>query len=379
MRTSRLIGTAYLIFCGLLFVSVAMGWLATSAPIALFPAPTPAPGDTVRIQIAYSSEKERWLKQALAAWQATNPQVDGSPIQVELVPAGSQDMVARIEDGSLKPAAVLPASSLQVAQLNASMGAIVADSQALVYTPLVVVAWNDPAAPAGRLASSDGALWQTIHDSVLKGDRTFLFGQTLPDTSNSGLQTLLLMAYAFHNQRSGLAPTDITNSEFQEWLRAYVQKVERFSTSTGSLMDDMIRFGPSRYSAVTVYEVSALERMNNARNSWGELHIVYPPANLWSDHPFAVVNADWTTPDQRTAATQFRSFLLAQEQQQQAVQFGFRPTNPDVALDGAESPFTRYAANGVQLDPGPIVEPPSAETIDALLDFWAELKPLARR
>ncbi len=395
MRTSRFIGIGFLVLCALIVLAVAQGWLSSSAPLAIFPTAVPAPtntpnpADVVTVELIYSTEKEQWLKEAVAAWQATGPTVDGRPIQVRLVGAGSQEIVAGLADGSLRPTAISPASSLQIRQINAvtieGQQNIAADAQPLVYTPLVVVGWKPAAAadqsPMGSLEQGQAALWRTLQQQVVAhaADRTFLFGQTAPDSSNSGLATLVLMAYAYHNKTSGLTVADIQDAGFQRWLTDYVRNVERFGESTGTFMQDMIRFGPSRYTALVSYEATALEYLSSAKNRWGELELIYPPANLWSDHPLAILSAPWVTQQQRDAAQQLRAFLLTTPQQQAAVTFGFRPTDPSVALDGADSPFQQYASYGVKPSINQLVEDPSAEVVNALMDLWMQLKPLVRQ
>ncbi len=385
MGKSRLIAIGFLVICGLLVAAVSQGWLRSSAPLAIFPTPLPPtvnPADALTIEVVYSSDKQQWLREAVARWQETSPQVDGRPIQVVLRPEGSQLIVTELQSGALKPTAISPASTLQITQINAATiegkPNIAQDSQPLVFTPLVIVAFKD--SPADAL-NSDVNLWSMVHQQVLVAQRSqkLLFGQTSPTLSNSGLQTLLLIAYAYHNKTSNLTPADINNPEFVAWLTEYAKNVEKFGDSTGTFMTEMIQFGQSRYAAAAVYESTAIENIQPAINRQRELRFIYPPANLWSDHPFAVLDAPWVSAEQRDAARQLRDFLLSTEQQQEAVRFGFRPSDPDVAIDGADSPFVKYAAAGVQRDIPSLVADPSAETIEALLSLWRTLEPQVRK
>ena len=138
------------------------------------------------------------------------------------------------------------------------------------------------------------------------------FGHTSPLTSNSGTQTLLLLAYGFYNKTSKLSGDDILNPAFQRWLTEGEQGVTEFGDSTGSFMTNMVRFGPSKYDVVAVYENLALQDVETAQGRWGQsIHIYYPPATLLSDHPYVTLQAPWTTPEQRAAAAHFRDFLLS--------------------------------------------------------------------
>lgn len=385
MGKSRLIAVGFLVLCGLLIGAVSQGWLRSSAPLALFPTPVPPtvnPADAVTIEVVYSTEKKLWLTEAIARWEATNPQVNGRPIKVTLRGEGSQAIVAGLQDGTLRPTAVSPASTLQITQINAATienkQAIAQDAQPLVFTPIVIVAFRD--SPADAL-KADPQLWKMVQQQVTVAERNkkLLFGQTSPISSNSGLQTLLLMAYAYHNKTRDLTPADINNAEFRAWLGEYAANVEKFGDSTGTFMIEMIQFGPSRYGAAAVYESTAIENIQKAKNRLAELRIIYPPANLWSDHPFALLDAPWVSSEQRDAARQLRDFLLTTEQQQAAVRFGFRPSAPDVAIDAADSPFGQYEQYGVKRDIPILVADPSAETIATLLDLWRSLEPTVRR
>jgi Ca-activated chloride channel homolog len=51
-----------------------------------------------------------------------------------------------------------------------------------------------------------------------------------------------------------------------------------------------------------------------------------------SDHPFVILNAPWVDANLRAAAEAYRDFLLARPQQERALQLGFRPADPQIAL-----------------------------------------------
>ena len=391
MQKARIVGVVFLLICGLVIAAVAQGILGGRAPLALFPTPqpkatnTPNAADAVVVQLVYSSDKKQWLTEALSAWQATNPQVNGRAVRIDLVDAGSQQIINDVIAGKTKPTMVSPASTMQITQLNAATvdgkQNIAADAQSLVLTPLVIVAWKDanPNAPVEQLKTGDPQLWQNIQKAVSSGKRDFLFGQTAPSISNSGLQTFMLMAATFHG-KSSVTAADIQDPKFVEWLTTYAKNIEKFGDSTGTFMEDMVRFGPSRYAAVAVYESNALERIQAANNRWGDIRMIYPAVNIWSDHPLAILDASWVNADQRAAAAQFRDFLLAQPQQEAAVRAGFRPANPDAGLDIADSPFTKYKDQyGVQIAPASVINDPDAATIQAILDLWKQLEPQVRR
>jgi len=205
------------------------------------------------------------------------------------------------------------------------------------------------------------------------------FGHTSPLTSNSGAQTLTLLAYAFQNKSSGLTSADVNSPEFAQWLAEIEGSVASFGDSTGTFMNDIIAKGPSQYDFGVVYENLALQSMDAAQQRQGQpLRIFYPPATLFGDHPFAVVDGAWAKPEERAAAIVFRDFLRSDAIQKLALQYGFRPADPNVAItsDDASNPFKKYAPNGVQIAIAQQAEVPSAEVVSSLLELWENrIKP----
>ncbi|WP_110514931.1 substrate-binding domain-containing protein [Herpetosiphon llansteffanensis] len=387
MRKAWVVAVGFFIICAFVVGAVSNGWLDSSAPLAILPTrmpSTPDPSQAIKLQVVYSSEKDIWLKQTVNTWLATKPTVDGKPIQVELIARGSQEIVSQLQAGSLRPTAISPASSLQITQINAAQidgkTNLAADTQPLLISPLVLVAYEG--SPASKLVKSqDAQFWQALHDGVLLPQRSqkILLGQTSPTTSNSGFQAWVLMAYAYHNKANGLTAADISDPKFVEWLQGYAKNVEQFAESTGSLMLKMVQVGPSTYGAAVVYESTALEYLPKAQGRFGKLMLLYPPQNLYSDHPLAILDASWSSVDQREAAGLLREFLLEKDQQTMAVQQGFRPVDPDVAIDTADSPFVKYQSAGVQLSIANLAAEPDAATIKAVLDLWNSIEPSVKR
>jgi len=125
---------------------------------------------------------------------------------------------------------------------------------------------------------------------------------------------------------------------------------------------------------VTVYEATAIEQAQNAVGRYGELRVYYPPAILWSDHPFCVLNADWVTAQKTEASKLFIDYLTGKQAQELALmKYGFRPVDTSIKLEQAGSPFDRYAANGFLSDLSGIseVEIPAGNVLNTLRDFWS--------
>jgi len=355
------------------------------------PTPGPAGGAEVALTFEYSTEKRDWLEAAIAEFHKANP-----TIHVKLVGKGSLDSANAILDGSDKPVLWSPADSL-VANLLASdwqtknQAALFpatgdAGPQPLLLTPLVFVVWEerakvlvDPGAAAGQLS------WKTIRKAVtspkgwagLGGKPGWGFvtlGHTDPNKSNSGLQTLALMAYEHFNTTSGLTVEQLLDPKFQDFVKDIERGVPHFEASTGTFMTDMIRFGPSKYDIAVVYESLAVSQLENAQGRWGSLHIYYPPVTIWSDHPVVLLDAPWVTPAQRTAGAQVIAFLRSTAMQRTALAFGFRPADTSVPMKTeGTNPFTRSAQYGLSLELPPAAQPPDGAVVRNLLMMWSRV------
>jgi len=385
LRLSRIIASGYIAICLIaLALSALIGPLGY-APFPLVRAPARLP---ITVTIWYSTEKRAWLEAAKQQFESTNPTTSGRPIQVQLKGLGSGEMAHRVFNqnwgSDTPPTAIIPASSLWLDMLNVPILRSGADApQPLVSTPLVVVAWDDRAKALWPNGPQD--LWKDLHDAMADpagwkahGGKDVWgpvkFGHTLPPTSNSGTQTLLLLAYAYHSKSSGLTSADVNNPAFVQWLGEIESGATSFGDSTGTFMDDIVLSGPSKYDFAVVYENLALRSMDAAKQRQGQpLRIYYPPATLLSDSPFAVPEGNWATADERAAAIVFRDFLRSSAIQQLALQYGFRPSNPNVDINGgdaASNPFKKNSLNGAQVAITPLADIPPADVITALLEVW---------
>jgi Ca-activated chloride channel family protein len=326
---------------------------------------------------------------AVERFRATNPRLDGHPIELDLKKMGSREMYLDVLDGAEQPDLISPASSLQISLLEdlsaSKFGRPVVDSQntetchPVLETPLVLVAWKER---ADVLWGEDpnSHLWLRLHEAVTSETWDnyghpewgyIKFGQTDPLRSNSGFQTLVLMTYNYFDKASGLSGGDVLDPGYQAWYSDFGRNVAKFGDSTGTFMEEIVAYGPSLYDLVAVYESTAIEQAENALGRYGELQVYYPPVTHLSDHPFCVLQAEWVTPQEARAAQMFVDFLTGPEMQEVALlQHGFRPVDRDISLDQAGSPFQRYAANGLRIDLPPEVETPPGSVLNTMLDFW---------
>lgn len=352
------------------------------------------PPEPVVVSVLYSTEKEAWLNEVIIDFEKTNPTIDGHPVKIELQKMGSWEINAAVIDGTSQPVIVSPASFLQIAALQDSstlkFGSPLvnpADKSAcrsVLMTPLVLVAWKERADVLW--GSQPGkSLWKDLHNALTdpQGWAAYnhpewgyvKFGHTDPLKSNSGFMTILLMTYGYYGKTANLDAANIlSNTEYQKWFLETEASIGQFEYSTGPLMEKMVVYGPSTFDIVAVYEATAIEQAENAVGRYGDLRVYYPPAALWSDHPFCIVNGDWVTAQQSEAAKLFIDYLTTKPAQEIALlKYGFRPVDPSIPLEQTGSPFDRYAANGFRSDLSgiPDVEIPSGNVLNTLRDFWS--------
>ncbi|MFZ5891083.1 MAG: extracellular solute-binding protein [Myxococcota bacterium] len=359
---------------------------AANAPNAPNAPPTPA-AQTTRISFMYGSEKKTWLVEALSRFAKAHPE-----ITVDVAEKGSLDMVQAMLDQNARPTLISPADDVALnlltsdwrqkygSDLVATDGA--AKAVPLVLTPLVLVAWEDRA----RVISTNQQelTFKRLHAAVDspkgwpgvggKPDWGFVkLGHTNPTRSNSGLQALILMAYEFQKKRAGLEIKDVIDEKFQTFVKGLERGVTKFGDSSGTFMEEMVLYGPSKYDVVVTYENLAIQHIPNAQGRWGNLRVFYPSQTMWSSHPIAVLQGDWVTAGQRAAAQTLIAFLREKPEQQRALALGFRPANPEVNVLGenADSPFQRAQAFGVRTDLGSVVEAPPGPVVRNLMEMWA--------
>ncbi len=115
--------------------------------------------------------------------------------------------------------------------------------------------------------------------------------------------------------------------------------------------------------------------MENAQGRWGNLRVYYPETTLWSDHPAAVLRAEWVTDAQRQAARTFIRFLRSRPRQERTLTYGFRPADPAVPIrtGDAQNPYTRLAQYGIKVEIPPVATPPDGPVIRNMLTMWSRV------
>jgi Ca-activated chloride channel family protein len=346
-------------------------------------------GKTVTVSIIYGSEKQAWLEPLVEQYnQAKHQTADGATIIVEATPMGSIESVRGIIDGTLQPTVWSPASSIYVPVANAEWRKNHADDLVtgtphdLVLSPVVIAMWQPmaealgwPNTPLGwadlaALATSDEG-W-AAYGYPEWGN--FKLGHTHPDFSNSGIVSIISEAYAGAGKPRDLTLEDLKTPELATFMEEVESSIIHYGSSTGFFATRMFENGPSYLSAAVMYENLVVDQeTKRLAGQVSQIPVValYPKeGTFWSNHPYAIVNAPWVTDEQRAAAQDFETFLLAEPQQRNAIQLGFRPADPAIALT---SPLD--AQHGVDIaQPQTVLEIPRAEVIQGVVDLWRQTK-----
>jgi Ca-activated chloride channel family protein len=346
-------------------------------------------GKEVKIEIVYGSEKQEWLEPLITSFNDSHFKTkDGSQIKVVGTPLGSIESIEGILNGSLKPTVWSPASSLYLPVANDewrkthSEDIFSENPKDLVLSPVVIAMWK-PMAEA--LGWPDKALgWEDIAKLAISDTGwsdlgypewgVFKFGHTHPNYSNSGLVSVIAQAYAGSHKQKDLSLTDLDKPELIKFVSDVQTSVIHYGSSTGFFASRMFERGPSYLSASVLYEnlvvSQEVKRLNGKSNQLPVVAIYPKEGTFWANHPYVILNSEWVNPTQKEAAIVFRDFLLDKPQQQKAIEFGFRPADPSIALS---SPLDSSHGMDVQ-QPKTVLEIPSAPVIQGVIQLWKKVK-----
>ncbi len=340
--------------------------------------------DTLSITVLYSPEKQAWFEAQVQAFNERELEVAGQRVMVAAEAMDSGEALEAILAGERAPTVWSPASTLWIPLLNQRwQEAVGADEplaiypEPLVISPLVIAMWQEQAQAMGHPDRSLG--WQEIISATLDPRGwgayghpewgAFKLGHTNPYFSNSGLLSVAAEGYAAAGKVRDLTPADLRRPD----TRAYVQQIEQaiihYGESSEYFAQQMADRG-SAYASAAVLEEHTVVRLNSGR--YGRLPqplvAIYPrEGTFWSDHPYVILRGDWVSPEEQSAALAFRQFLLSAEPQQEALEAGFRPADTSIPLANS---LIGPALGVDPFQPQTVLEVPSADTLEALLETW---------
>ncbi len=344
----------------------------------------------VTVRVITALPVEPWVRAAAEEFNAAQRTVDGAVVTVEIIAMDGLTALGRWDrnDFGALPAGVRPEdlSEAERAALDDFPTAWIPDSRYLVELsnasykerlgrdvfltdgqyrarPIAIslFTWGIYASRAQVLEDEFGDVnWTTIHDAAtaaggwpqLGGDPAWgYFKLAVPDPSKNvgGLAAMIAAAGAYYN-RTDIGVEDITDPEFQAWLAELMNAVTNISGGSSYTAEDFALFGYSVGDGGQLLESDLLQNMQGILTRWEDpLRIYYPEFVTWFDFPFTVWVGPETSALEKNAALEFQRFLLDEAQQVEALAYGLRPANADVAVTANEdSLFVKWADQGVQ-------------------------------
>ncbi len=388
MTRTRLVFFAILAVA-LVIVAGSLIWRATTGTPADAGLTVDRP-ETVSVRVLVALPVEPWVRAAADRFNATQTQVEGATVQVEiiamdgLVALGKWD---RNDFGALPPD-VRPEdlSPEEQALLEDFPTAWIPDSRYLVELANVpykerlgrdvfltdgtyrarpvaisLFTWGIYESRAQVLLDRFGEIsWRTIHDAAvapggwpeLGGDPGWgFFKLAVPDPRKNvgGLAAMIAAAGEYYG-RTDISVEDVTNPEFQQWLGELMGAVTNISGGSAYTAEDFALFGYSVGDGGQLLESDLLQNMQGIVTHWDEpLLIFYPEFVTWFDFPFSVWMGPETTALEKNAALAFQRYLLGEDEQTAALAYGLRPANPNVSVTASpDSLFVKWADRGVE-------------------------------
>ena len=217
----------------------------------------------------------------------------------------------------------------------------------------------------------------------------FTLGKTNPNVSTSGLAATIGTLVAATGTSSDLTQAALQRPEVQQYLKDVESSVIHYGDTTLTYLSNLQRADDAGaalgyLSAVAVEEKSVLDY--NAGNPSGDpktlgdhappkvpLVAVYPKeGTLYSDSPYVILDAPWSTADKKAGAQDFLDYLLLPEQQKVFTDSFFRTADGKPGEPITSSPY--LIADGVTIT----LNPPGPEVLRDVRALWAEVRKSAR-
>ncbi|MFZ2486648.1 MAG: hypothetical protein WAZ19_00885 [Anaerolineae bacterium] len=251
-------------------------------------------------------------------------------------------------------------------------------------TALSLFAWGLYQSRADALTAKVGDInWNVIHDAAINpggwpalgGKPEWGFFKLVvpnPRKNVGGLAAMVAAAGEYFNT-TNIGMTEVSDPAFQKWLGELMSSTTDLGGGSAYTAEDFALFGYSAGDGGQLLEADLLKNMEGIQTRWGEaLQLFYPQYVTWFDFPFTIWMGPETSAVEKNAALEFERYLMSAEVQTKAVAYGLRPVNSEVSVDQPDSPFTRWAAQGV----APIVSrtdamrAPDREVLLALLRWF---------
>jgi Ca-activated chloride channel family protein len=361
------------------------------------------------VTVAASSEKAALMAKIADGYNGSNRSVNGKCFGVKVNSVASGGAEQRLAAGwdeqayGPGPDAWTPASSTWLRLLTSDATAgdkpniLPAQSLSVTSTPLTL-AMPEPMAralgwPNAQIGWADVlTLANDPNGWAGKGHKEwgkFLLGKTNPNLSTSGLAATVGAFVAATGRSSDLTTKDLSDPKVRTFVSGVERAVVHYGDTTLTYLTNLQRADDAGaalgyVSAVAVEEKSVLDY--DAGNPSGDpatlgkhdkpkvpLVAIYPKeGTLYSDSPYAILNAPWSTDDRKAGAKDFLDYLREPAQQQIFTDAGFRTfdNKPGKAISDSKN----VIADGVKIT----LSPPNPQVLAGVRSTWEQLRKPAR-
>ncbi|WP_372968256.1 substrate-binding domain-containing protein [Microbacterium sp.] len=357
------------------------------------------------ITVATSSEKVNMLDELAKAFKES-PEHEGLETCATVRPTNvSSGNATRFltsgedwpsDDKALWPTLWSPASTVWTDRVAAAASAtLVGEPKSFTRTPVVfgmpepmatALGWPDTPISISDLETlcQDPAGWGSVGKDIWGA---FKISKTNPNTSTTGLSTILMQSYEATGKAEGLTSADVEASA--DFSRVFEECVIHYGDTTGNVLSTLYdetqngSNGSAYVSAVALEETSLLNYNQGNPDSHtvqpGEtltppktkLVAVYPEGgSMWSDNPITVLGADWISAEQRTAGEAFAEFVQTTAAQKILPDYGFRPLDESVPLGELFS--AKFGVDPAQ--PAVTLPKPDVDVISTAIDQWTQVR-----
>ncbi len=356
-------------------------------------APLIEPPKTLDVRIICALPVEPFVQQAAKTFNAQNHKLEGRQIRVTVEPMDGLTAMGRWEREEMTPTPTvwIPDSRYLVELVNATYKEKLGRDVFLTggeyrARPIVIslFSWGIYGSREQVLRAKYGDInWAVIHDAATaKGGWPELGGPAEwgyfklvvpnPRKNVGGLAAMIAAAGEYYN-RTDISVADVTDPQFQQWLKELMGAVTDFSSLGSYSVENLALFGYSMGDGGQLLESDLLLNMAGIQTRWQDpLKIVYPEYVTWFDFPFTIWMGDETSALEKNAALEFENYLLRPDVQKQAVGLGLRPANPEVAVTEPGSLFVQWESQGAMtvVPRTTMMRFPSREVLLALLRWF---------
>jgi Ca-activated chloride channel family protein len=398
-----------------LAVLVTLGVLASRFVNNMIQANSPTinkPDNAVVVQLIYAPEEELYITQTISDFnrsmaRGVNPLTgqelarNVAPIWIEGKSASSGTVAQGIINAIIapnnsnveRPVIFSPSVRHWLALVNYQTGQRVFDvdgAKATAVAPVVIAIWESRLNAIKAKHPGQEIGWQELfevfrspngwQDYGLTGRSAVFYGHTDPLVSSTALSTLIGEFYAGSRYGAGnttgsrLTIDEVRSPKVQDEVRKIEGLIKHYSARTTEFKE-YIAQGPD-YLDFVALEENDLIYINQGKTQYQppeRLVALYPKEGTFlHDHPFAIPNAPWITPEQRAGAELFTEYVLTSDVQKRVLEAGFRPASPAVPIGAPIS--EQY---GVNPAPPKVLPVPEPSVIAAVQESWQLVKKQA--